>query len=86
MTFAEKEFPEGTPYFPFRKQILEYLKEYGSDVKHLVEFNKEVVRVEKNGKWCLTIRDLLSSSKKETVEVFDSVAVATGIEHHGWSV
>lgn len=78
MTYAERDFPEGTPYFPFRTQILEYLKEYGSDIKHLVEFNKEVVRVEKNGKWCLTIKDLLSSPKKETVEEFDVVAVATG--------
>ena len=80
MTYAEKEFPEGTPYFPFREQILQYLTEYGSDIKHLVEFNKEVVRVQKNGKWCLTIRDLLSLPKKETVEDFDAVAVATGLK------
>jgi hypothetical protein len=85
MTYADKEFPDGTPYFPFRKQILQYLKEYGNDIRPLVEFNKEVARVEKNGKWCLTIRDLLTSSKKETVEEFDAVAVATGSKKSGLS-
>lgn len=77
MTFAEKDFPQGTAVFPFRTQILQYLKEYGSDVKGLVEMNKEVLKVENQGKWCLTIRDLKDPSKV-SVEQFDAVAVATG--------
>jgi thioredoxin reductase len=77
MTFAEKDFPRGTAMFPFRTQILEYLKEYGNDVKHLVELNKEVLKVEKHGKWCLTVRNLRDPSKV-SVENFDVVAVATG--------
>jgi len=80
MTFAEKDFPEGTPEFPFRTQILQYLKEYGSQVKHLVEFNKQVTNVQNHGdKWQLSILDVRKPSDKEVVEVFDAVAVASGI-------
>jgi cation diffusion facilitator CzcD-associated flavoprotein CzcO len=78
MTFAEKDFPQGTPAFPFRTQILQYLKEYGKDVKNLVELNKEVITVEKQGRWCLTIRDSREKSRV-AVEQFDAVAVAAGM-------
>jgi cation diffusion facilitator CzcD-associated flavoprotein CzcO len=78
MTFADKDFPEGTAVFPFRTQILEYLKEYGRDIKPLVRFNTEVIKVEKHGKWNLTLRDLLHPSKNVYVEHFDAVAVASG--------
>jgi cation diffusion facilitator CzcD-associated flavoprotein CzcO len=79
MTFAEKPFPKGIPDFPFRTQILEYLKEYGNEVKGLVEFNKEVVLIEKHENlWCLTIRDLSEASRKISIEYFDAVAVASG--------
>lgn len=77
MTFVEKDFPPGTTVFPFRTQILQYLKDYGNDVKHLVELNKEVLKVEKHGEWCLTVRNLRDPSKV-SVEKFDAVAVATG--------
>ena len=78
MTFSEKDFPQGTTVFPFRTQILEYLKEYGEDVKDMVEFNKEILNVEKHRKWCLTIRDLRGESET-SIEEFDALAVATGI-------
>lgn len=78
MTFTEKDFPRGTTVFPFRTQILQYLKEYSKDVKDLVELNKEVVKIEKQGKWRLTLRDSRESSRV-TVEEFDAVAVATGM-------
>lgn len=78
MTFSDKEFRQDAPEFPFRTQILEYLQDYGAEVKHLVEFNQEVVRVENHGKWCLTIRNLRDESKDTRVEQFDAVAVASG--------
>ena len=78
MTYAEKPFPPNTPAFPFRTQILQYLQEYGEEIRHLVKFNKEVLNVEKHGKWCLTIRDLLNPTKKPSIEKFDAVAVASG--------
>jgi hypothetical protein len=79
MTFSEKTFPLGTPEFPFRTQILKYLQEYGQDVKDIVEFNREVLRVEKHGKWELRIRDLANAAKETWIERFDAVAVASGI-------
>ena len=78
MTYSDKDFPAGTPAFPFRTQILEYLKQYGKEIKPLVNFNKEVIRIEKHGTWCLTIRDLGNDSQPLSVETFDAVAVATG--------
>jgi len=78
MTYAEKPFPSDAPAFPFRTQILKYLQEYGEDIRHLVKFNVEVLKVEKHGKWCLTIRDLTEPSKKPWTEKFDAVAVASG--------
>lgn len=79
MTFAEKPFPKGTTDFPFRTQILEYLKEYGDAVKGLVEFNKEVDLIEKHENlWGLTIRDLSDASRKTSIKYFDAVAVASG--------
>ena len=79
MTFAEKDFPTGTTVFPFRTQILQYVKEYGDDIRGFVDFNKKVVTVEKNEKWSLTIQDLLTSPQKVSVREFDAVAIATGV-------
>ena len=79
MTFQEKPFPKDIPDFPFRVQILQYLKEYGEEIRHLVEFEKEVLRVEKQQiKWCVTIRDLRDPKRRTSTEKFDAVAVATG--------
>jgi thioredoxin reductase len=78
MTYAEKPFPSDAPAFPFRTQILKYLQEYGDEIRYLVNFNTEVLKVEKHGKWTLTIRDLKEPSKKPWIEKFDAVAVASG--------
>jgi cation diffusion facilitator CzcD-associated flavoprotein CzcO len=79
MTFEDKPFPGSIPDFPFRSQIRQYLTEYGEEIKPLTDFEKEVINVEKRGKWCLTIRDLKDPERKTTVEQFDAVAIATGI-------
>jgi len=80
MTFAEKDFPEGTTVFPFRTQILEYLKDYGQSVRHLIEFDSEVLKVEKLQelqKWAVTTRDTRDPSRISTQQ-FDAVAIASG--------
>ena len=83
MTFSDQEFPSGTTNFPFRTQILDYLRRYGKDIKHLVKFNKEVIRVENHGKWHLTIRSLEEPTQPMHIEEFDAVAVASGFTLHG---
>jgi len=78
MTFAEKEFPKGTTVFPFRTQILQYVKDYGEDVRHLIEFDSEVLKVEKLQKqWAVTTRDTRDPVKICTQQ-FDAVAIASG--------
>jgi len=80
MAFEDWEFPNGTPDFPFRSQVLEYLEGYGQSVRHLIVFNRKVERVEKQkGKWVLHIRNVTESDPELTVESFDAVAVASGI-------
>jgi cation diffusion facilitator CzcD-associated flavoprotein CzcO len=80
MAFEGREFPAGTPDFPFRSQVLEYLNGYAQSVRHLIVFNKKVERVEKqNGKWVLRIRDMREIDGEVAVESFDAVAVASGI-------
>jgi thioredoxin reductase len=77
MTYADKRFPEDVPVFPHRSHVLNYLRDYGSDIRHLVSFNHEVVRVEKNaGRWVIKFKDY--SSKDVVEESFDAVAVASG--------
>jgi cation diffusion facilitator CzcD-associated flavoprotein CzcO len=83
MGFVEKGFPADTPIFPFRTHILQYLREYGDEVKHLVKFNRQVTNVEKHGnKWRVSTVDVRKSSQNETVEEFDAVAVASGTLFH----
>ena len=77
MTFAEKDFPQDTPVFPFRTQILQYLKEYGESVRHLVEFNTAVLKVEKLHMWTVTTRHTKDPSKVSTCQ-FDAIAIASG--------
>jgi len=79
MTFEEKAFPASIPDFPFRTQIRQYLAEYGEEISPFVEFEKEVINVEKQGKWRITIRDLKDPKRKTRVEQFDAVAIAAGI-------
>lgn len=79
MQFTDQKFPSGTPDFPFRSQVLEYLQEYGRSVRHLIEFNKEVLKVEKRqGKWLIEIRDTTEPAGDISSVSFDALAVATG--------
>ena len=80
MTFAEKDFPEGITVFPFRTRILEYLKDYGESVRHLIEFDSDVLKVEQlqePQKWAVTTRDTRDTSRIAT-QRFDAVAIASG--------
>jgi len=80
MAFADQEFPSGTPDFPFRSQVLEYLESYGQSVRHLILFNKKVEWVEKqNGKWLIHIRNVRAFDGELSVRSFDAVAVASGV-------
>jgi Flavin-binding monooxygenase-like len=80
MTYSDQLFPEGTPAFPFRTQVHEYLRTYADEIRPLIRFRKEVVRVEKRGdNWVLHITDLTDHHRKVSIKEFDAVAVATGI-------
>lgn len=80
MTYSDQTFPEGTPAFPFRTQVHEYLRTYADEIWRLIRFRTEIVCVEKRrGKWVLHITDLNDPQRKVSTQEFDAVAVATGI-------
>lgn len=87
MRFSDLAFPEDTQLFPKHETVLEYLKSYAGDVKHLIEFETQVVDVrllagEERGKgveddkWRVRTRKLVSGESKE--EIYDAVVVASG--------
>ncbi|CAN6608505.1 thiol-specific monooxygenase [Trichomonascus vanleenenianus] len=70
---------ESTPIYIKRQKVLEYVHEYGSQLKQYVSFGHLVEKVAKddsNGRWTLHIKD--SHHGTTTQEQFDAVAFATG--------
>jgi cation diffusion facilitator CzcD-associated flavoprotein CzcO len=79
MTYSDQTFPEGTPEFPFRSQVHEYLRTYAEEIRPLISFQKEITRIEKKeNKWALHVTDLNHPCGKVLIAEFDAVAVAIG--------
>lgn len=79
MEYKGNKFPEGTPLFPIREQVLDYIVNYSKKIEDHVNFNTEVVRVSYNDsseEYTVRTENLLT--KEENEESFDAVAVATG--------
>lgn len=88
MTYAGSEFPETAPVFPHRSDVLEYIRKYSEDVRHLVRFNTKVVGVEWDqtaNHWTVTSRPVTQETdgankptSSDVVEHFDAVVIAVG--------
>ena len=79
MTYSDQTFPEGTPEFPFRSQVHEYLRTYAEEIRPLISFQKEITRIEKKEyKWVLHVTDLKDPCGKVSIAEFDAVVVAIG--------
>jgi len=82
MTFEERPYPDGVPLFPSRTEIMNYLEDYGEEVKHLIKFSTQVVQLSwrQDGKsaacWLLRSKNLLSGEEVENE--YDAVALANG--------
>ncbi|MCJ1330774.1 hypothetical protein MMC10_007461 [Thelotrema lepadinum] len=81
MQYAEKPFSPGIPLYPPREIVSQYLKDYSTEVLHLIQFHTQVQDVhflQQSGKdaWSVKTRDLHTGSYK--TQIFDAVAVCSG--------
>jgi len=81
MQFSDKPFPRDSQLFPGRKVVAEYLREYAEEVRHLVNFQVQVLDVRpqnsaSRGKWAVKTKNVLSQHESEAM--YDAVVVANG--------
>ncbi len=81
MKYSDTPFLQAHQCFPPRDSVLQYLNEYGEDVRDLVQFSTQVVNVElrqasSQELWELETKRL--SSDKTSKQVYDAVVVANG--------
>ncbi|KAH3901929.1 uncharacterized protein SCDLUD_001714 [Saccharomycodes ludwigii] len=88
MEYHNFPFKDGTPLFPIRDQVLQYLTSYAKPIQKYVQFNTEVSQVhynDANNKYIVKVGklgidgDVESHHKNlETAGEYDAVAIATG--------
>ena len=81
MGFQDLEWPEDTQLFPKHAEVQNYIKQYSKDVRHLIQFETQVLDLyhEASGKWTIKTRSVTPGKDAEIVEHrFDAVVVANG--------
>ena len=81
MRHSDLPFPAGTPLFPRRELVLQYLKDYAKGVLDLICFRAQVFHVRHEERedrpiWTLSIKDLRTLATR--IDRYDAVIVATG--------
>ncbi|RDA86609.1 hypothetical protein CP532_6017 [Ophiocordyceps camponoti-leonardi (nom. inval.)] len=78
MQFSDEPFPSTCRVFPSCEDIRSCIRRYGSEVRHLVRFGHQVVRLEllRGDRWRLCAQNVESGDV--TDYIFDAVVVATG--------
>lgn len=81
--FSDFSYPVGADMFPYAEEVRSYLESYADhfDVRSKIQFNQEVVAVNRasdDNRLAVTCR---SSTNEETTGEFDFVAVCNGVLH-----
>jgi cation diffusion facilitator CzcD-associated flavoprotein CzcO len=81
MAFSDQPFDGHLPLFPGHEAVLEYLQRYADDIRHLIRFNTQVVKVwldemQAYDEWHVTTEDL--ESGLSTTSIYDAIVVANG--------
>ncbi|SCU80208.1 LAFA_0B08130g1_1 [Lachancea sp. 'fantastica'] len=79
MEYENFPFPAGTPLFPVREQVFDYIVDYSKEVEQYVHFNHEVVSLRYNDsqkKYLVSTKNLVTNHSQ--TEEFDAVVVASG--------
>ena len=81
MGFSDLNWPHNTQLFPKHEDVLDYIERYADDVRHLVQFETQVLDVRLNtaARWAVTTEPVSrSNSCKTEGHAFDAVVVANG--------
>ncbi|GME84429.1 unnamed protein product [Ambrosiozyma monospora] len=91
MEYHDFHFPKGSPIFPLKSSVLEYIQAYSKEVEDNVQFNTNVVDVSltPESKYSITYRNVVDSTEggvkkseeephSDKVEEFDAVLIAAG--------
>ncbi|KAK2779513.1 hypothetical protein FQN53_001336 [Emmonsiellopsis sp. PD_33] len=80
MRFSDLPFPVDAPLFPPFGVVHQYLETYSVDIKHLIQFQVQVIDVKledaQAGTWAVTRKHLQSGSQE--TDIYDAVVVASG--------
>ncbi len=83
MAYSDKHFPDHSPLYPSHQEVLQYLKEYADDVKHLIQFEHQVRDVtldqtltSDHDVWRVEAKDVKSGNI--FAAQYDAVVVANG--------
>lgn len=81
MGFSDLDWPEDCQLFPRHEEVLQYIRRYAEEVRHLIRFQVEVVdvRLDAEERWVVKTR-LTSNNYSEEIEErkFDAVAICNG--------
>ncbi|SCU92906.1 LADA_0G00254g1_1 [Lachancea dasiensis] len=79
MEYKDLPFPEGSPLFPLREQVYNYIVSCSKEIENLVSFNSEVTKVHyDDDKHIFSILTKDLNTGNINTENFDAVAIATG--------
>ncbi|KAK0948906.1 monooxygenase, partial [Friedmanniomyces endolithicus] len=80
MGFSDFDWPEDSQLFPRHETVLEYIKRYAEDIRHLIRYKTQVLDVcpTKDARWRIRTQDLSHRDVTESEEIFDAVVVANG--------
>jgi cation diffusion facilitator CzcD-associated flavoprotein CzcO len=80
MKFSDLPWPEDTQLFPTRQEVQSYIEQYSQDVRHLIQFETQVVELQKSASsgWDLTTKPVTQHDSDLTSYRFDSVIIANG--------
>jgi cation diffusion facilitator CzcD-associated flavoprotein CzcO len=81
MAFSDQPFHGDLPLFPGHEAVLEYLERYADDVRHLIQFHTQVIKVrlvasDPTDRWEVTTKSLQDG--QPLTSTYDAVVVANG--------
>ena len=81
MGFSDLDWPSSCQLFPKHGEVLQYIEQYAGDVRHLVQFKKQVldVRLNADQKWTVETRAVSPRGNGAIQQhKFDAIVVASG--------
>ncbi|KAH8731721.1 hypothetical protein GQ44DRAFT_735476 [Phaeosphaeriaceae sp. PMI808] len=81
MGFQQLDWPKDSQLFPTHESVLQYIKDYGKDVQHLVQYETQVTDIEPTSdapdtSWHVQTRNLRTEETQR--HIFSAVIVANG--------